>query len=131
MSGRRCQTRNAVSEFARQQSPTTNLISPPFAVWAGRKGNVGRRLFVYSSPNRELQFAKVSVRNDGQLMREYQNLLLVGDALRGTALAAAIPPHPLFGDSTLVQQWVPGVPVTDLLVRSRRSMLARYRARRV
>jgi hypothetical protein len=131
MPGRRHQTRNAVTDFSHRQGPTSSLLYPPFAVWAGKKGDVGRRLFVYSSPNRELQFAKVSVRNDGQLLREYQNLVLVGDALRGTELETSIPPHPIFGDSTLVQTWLPGLPVTDLLVRSRRSMLARYRARRV
>jgi aminoglycoside phosphotransferase (APT) family kinase protein len=102
----------------------------PLCVWAGKEDKIGKRLFVYRMTNEGLRLAKAGEGGDVHLRREYDNLVAVTKALAGTPLASSIPGRPVFSESSLEQDWLPGTPVTDLLVRARRSHRARRLAHR-
>jgi aminoglycoside phosphotransferase (APT) family kinase protein len=102
----------------------------PLCIWAGKEEKIGKRLFVYRMTNEGLRLAKAGEDGDVHLRREYENLVAVTKALAGTPLASSIPGRPVFDESSLEQDWLPGTPVTDLLVLARRSQRARRLAHR-
>jgi len=95
------------------------------AVWAGKPAKIGRRLFVYAAGRDRDLVAKVALHDDPWLSREHAAIAALREILGATPAGAALPAAIRYEHPVLVQPFVPGLALTELLLRGRRGGTAR------